>query len=78
MSTSGSLEREYGYGNVIRTDVVSTVHRLLNAVPDVAEHHRRSKAGFSVMDLIGLGQHIWQGVDAQRYVRELRDERNAR
>lgn len=28
----------------------------------------------SIMELHGLGAEIWQGVDAQQYVNELRDE----
>lgn len=28
----------------------------------------------SIMELHGLGAEIWQGIDAQRYVDELRDE----
>jgi hypothetical protein len=28
----------------------------------------------SIMDLHGLGAEIWQGIDAQQYVNELRDE----
>lgn len=28
----------------------------------------------SIMELHGLGAEIWQGIDAQQYVNELRDE----
>jgi hypothetical protein len=28
----------------------------------------------SIMELHGLGAEIWQGIDAQRYVDEMRDE----
>ncbi len=34
-----------------------------------AERDRRS-----IMELRGLGAEIWEGVDAQQYVNELRDE----
>ena len=33
---------------------------------------RRKKARHSVMELEGLGAHIWKGVDAQQYVIEER------
>jgi hypothetical protein len=31
-------------------------------------------AGRSIMELHGLGAEMWQGIDAQQYVNELRDE----
>lgn len=36
------------------------------------------KSGHSIMELRGLGKEIWQGVDAQAYVDQLRDEWDAR
>jgi hypothetical protein len=33
---------------------------------------RRKKAKHSVMELEGLGAHIWKGIDAQRYVNKER------
>jgi hypothetical protein len=38
------------------------------AVSDEPRHDR------SIMELHGLGAEIWQGIDAQQYVNELRDE----
>jgi hypothetical protein len=32
------------------------------------------KGELSIMSLHGLGAEIWQGIDAQQYVNELRDE----
>lgn len=33
-----------------------------------------NKGELSIMDLHGLGAEIWQGIDAQQYVNEMRDE----
>jgi predicted DNA-binding antitoxin AbrB/MazE fold protein len=34
---------------------------------------RRKKTGkYSMRDLVGLGKEVWEGVDAQEYVREER------
>lgn len=32
------------------------------------------QSSLSIMELHGLGAEIWQGIDAQQYVNELRDE----
>ena len=40
------------------------------AAPDEQPRNR------SIMELHGLGAEIWQGIDAQQYVNELRDEWN--
>ena len=32
------------------------------------------KGELSIMDLHGLGAEIWQGIDAQQYVNEMRNE----
>jgi hypothetical protein len=37
----------------------------------VVEEERSER---SIMELHGLGADIWQGIDAQQYVNELRDE----
>lgn len=37
--------------------------------PDGPEEHKRS-----IMELHGLGAEIWEGIDAQEYVDELRKE----
>lgn len=34
----------------------------------------KSGAKYSLLDLEGLGAEIWQGMDAQEYVNQLRDE----
>lgn len=41
---------------------------LVASVPDVTMHTR------SLLELEGLGAEIWQGVDAQEYVNQLRSE----
>lgn len=38
----------------------------------IAEDNNRSKR--SLHELRGLGKGIWQGIDAQDYINELRDE----
>ena len=40
----------------------------------VAESGKKSAKRRSLLELEGLGAELWQGVDAQRYVDELRDE----
>jgi hypothetical protein len=42
----------------------------LHALPVVPEPEEE----YSILDLAGLGKKIWQDVDAQEYVNELRDE----
>lgn len=41
----------------------------LTAPPDPPGTERTS-----LLELAGLGQHIWQGIDAQEYIDDLRDE----
>ena len=40
--------------------------------PGGRRHRRRATA--DLMELKGLGKEIWQGIDAQQYVEELRRE----
>jgi hypothetical protein len=39
---------------------------------DLAENETKPKR--SIMELHGLGKEIWEGIDAQEYVNELRNE----
>ena len=53
-----------------RLQLVEMVNRDLAATPlDEREKNKRS-----IMELHGLGAEIWDGVDAQGYVNELRKE----
>ena len=45
---------------------------------DLAEKEVAGKAQRSLMELHGLGKEIWEGVDAQEYVDELRKEWDGR
>ena len=51
------------------------LHLLAVIARDVAPEAEKTR---SIMELEGLGAEIWQGVDAQEYVNELRDEWNHR
>jgi hypothetical protein len=42
---------------------------LAHQPTDIAQRPQRS-----IMELHGLGKEIWQGIDAQEYVNELREE----
>ena len=35
---------------------------------------RKEQSSHDIRELRGLGKEIWQGIDAQKYVRALRDE----
>ncbi len=41
---------------------------------DLAEKDAAGKSQRSLMELHGLGKEIWEGVDAQEYVDEMRKE----
>lgn len=45
------------------------VAMISDGIADASVHLERS-----LLELEGLGQEIWEGVDAQRYVDDLRDE----
>ena len=69
------------YDHVVSANVVQDVRRLLQATrtagvssavwQGVAPKRR------SILDLEGMGQEIWEGIDAQEYVNQLRREWNA-
>ena len=53
-----------------RQQLVEMVNEEMAARPPVEpEEHKRS-----IMELHGLGAEIWEGIDAQEYVNELRRE----
>lgn len=41
---------------------------------DMVENRAETRSSRSLLELEGLGAEIWQGIDAQSYVDELRDE----
>ena len=50
-------------------------HRLLQLIAsDLSRQDNEVRAKRSIMELHGLGADIWQGIDAQEYVNELRKE----
>lgn len=48
--------------------------RLIAKVSNDLAETESAKPKRSIMELHGLGKEIWEGVDAQEYVNELRDE----
>jgi hypothetical protein len=53
-----------------RLELLALVAEGLVAQPGVGYAQGRR----SILDLHGLGKEIWQGLDAQEYIRKLRDE----
>ena len=49
-----------------------TAHNLANCETALSAEQERPKR--SLLELEGLGAEIWEGVDAQEYVNQLRDE----
>lgn len=52
--------------------LLSMITQQLVAEPTLVEIVNKPK--HSIMDLHGLGAEIWQGIDAQEYVNQLREE----
>jgi hypothetical protein len=50
--------------------------RLLEDIAAIIRRRNISSPRHSIMELEGLGQEIWQGVDAQEYVDRERDSWN--
>ena len=48
--------------------------RLIAKVSSDLAESECKKPKRSIMELHGLGKEIWEGIDAQKYVNELRDE----
>ena len=48
--------------------------RLIAKVSSDLAENEIEKPKRSIMELHGLGKEIWEGIDAQQYVSELRDE----
>lgn len=78
MNESDYLELELAYQHVIDSSATRSVQELLSAVPRSDVRNEPVMARRSILDLAGLGKEIWEGIDAQQYVNELRDEWNAR
>ena len=47
---------------------------LARITQDLAATDQLDEPEASLLELEGLGAEIWQGIDAQQYVNELRDE----
>ncbi len=52
----------------------SRLQLLARIAQDLAVADATDESEHSLLELEGLGAEIWQGVDAQQYVNELRDE----
>jgi hypothetical protein len=52
--------------------LMSMIAQQLVNEPDITEVAEKPK--HSLMELHGLGAEIWQGIDAQEYVNQLREE----
>ena len=50
--------------------------RLLEELTAIVLDRTTNKPKRSIMELEGLGQEIWQGIDAQEYVNQERDSWN--
>lgn len=48
--------------------------RLISLIVDTLTDTPSISTAPSILELDGLGMEIWQGVDADEYVRQLRDE----
>jgi hypothetical protein len=49
-------------------------HLLLDVLRNELENDDDNSQPHSILELHGLGKEIWQGIDAEEYVRELRGE----
>jgi hypothetical protein len=47
---------------------------LARIAQDLANSDETDESESSLLELEGLGAEIWQGIDAQQYVNEMRDE----
>ncbi|MFA0736055.1 MAG: hypothetical protein LASZOEIN_002425 [Candidatus Fervidibacter sp.] len=71
-----TLSLEELYEQQIKPRPLSERLRLLAMIAQdlAAETKEEEKPKHSLMELEGLGAEIWQGIDAQEYVNELRRE----
>lgn len=69
--TIRELDAPYDY--VVSEQVVGDVLRLLKAT-SIALSVTGQEKRRSTLELEGLGQEIWEGVDPKKYIDELRDE----
>lgn len=68
MSVEAILEEIRELSAEERQRLISLIEKMPTA-PAARQKPRRS-----ILELEGLGAEIWQGIDAQEYVRQLRDE----
>jgi len=64
------------YATVVSESVVEEVIRLLETAMLSKSAARKEPSPRSIMELQGLGREVWQGIDAAKYISELRDEWN--
>jgi hypothetical protein len=55
-------------------EVAALIKRVLSQQNQKPPKRSRKKRQRSIMELHGLGAEIWQGVNAQHYVNQLRNE----
>ncbi len=69
------IEIEQLYDWHIKPLPVEARLQLLSVIArDLAEENNEPPKTHSIMELHGLGKEIWEGIDAQEYVNELRRE----
>lgn len=73
---------------VLKLDHIMTVNEIIQTIRNLPSHERieimhaladtflvsDTKTEHSILELEGLGAEIWQDVDAQDYINQLRDE----
>lgn len=62
------------YSTVASQFVTGDVVRLLDPTRMFNIIVRKGLSRRSIMELQGLGREVWQGVDPEKYINELRDE----
>ena len=45
----------------------------MQLVDELSQHAARSSARHSILELEGLGKHLWEGINPDEYVRKERD-----
>jgi hypothetical protein len=84
MSALTVREMHAPYPYVISEAAIRDLIRLLQGVPaplggtSVTLREYEITSSGNILSLEGLGKEVWEGVDPRKYVRELRDEWNAR
>ncbi|MBI1865250.1 MAG: hypothetical protein HYR98_05920 [Nitrospirae bacterium] len=72
------------YSHVVSTDAVRDTERLLEIVvgpggeTSVVRMKPEREGPRSILEIEGLGKDVWEGIDAKKYIDELRNEWDAR